>query len=80
MRPVLRKAPTNLFHNLKDAVETNLSLSQFAYPEGGNCTSALLAIEYFINKNILTVKQCVFLQWTLVKHLNRLGTNYYLSN
>ena len=31
-------------------MEENLSTIQFAYHESGNCTSALLAIQHFINK------------------------------
>ena len=31
---------------------TTLSTTQFAYRESGNCTSALLAIQYFVNKHL----------------------------
>ena len=37
---------------VKEAVEENLSTTQFAYRESGNCTSALLAIQHFINKHL----------------------------
>ena len=37
---------------MKEAVEENLSTTQFAYRESGNCTSALLAIQHFIDKHI----------------------------
>ena len=35
---------------MKEAVEENLSTTQFAYRESGNCTSTLLAIQHFIDK------------------------------
>ena len=44
------KAVYNTF--VKKAVEENLSTTQFAYRESGNCTSALLAIQYFIKKHL----------------------------
>ena len=44
------KAVYNTF--VKEAVEENLSTTQFAYCESGNCTSALLAIQQFINKHL----------------------------
>ena len=47
---VLEKAVYNTF--VKEAVEENLSTTQFAYRESGNCTSALLAIQHFINKHL----------------------------
>ena len=37
---------------MKEAVEENLSTTQFAYRENGNCTSALLTIQHFINKHL----------------------------
>ena len=43
------KAVYNTF--VKEGVEENLSTTQFAYHESGNCTSALLAIQHFINKH-----------------------------
>ncbi|CAH3177318.1 unnamed protein product, partial [Porites lobata] len=36
----------------KEAVEENLSTTQFAYCESGNCTSALLVIQHLINKHL----------------------------
>ena len=36
---------------MKEAVEENLSTTQFAYSESGNCTSAPLTIQHFINKH-----------------------------
>ena len=33
-------------------MEENLSTTQFAYHESGNCTSALLMIQHFINKHL----------------------------
>ena len=33
-------------------MEENLSTTQFAYRESGNCTSALLTIQHFINKHL----------------------------
>ena len=33
-------------------MEENLSTTQFAYRENGNCTSALLTIQHFINKHL----------------------------
>ena len=33
-------------------MEENLSTTQFAYRESGNCTSALLVIQHFINKHL----------------------------
>ena len=37
---------------MKEAVEENLSTTQFAYRESGNCTSSLLVIQHFINKHL----------------------------
>ena len=37
---------------MKEAVEENLSTTQFACHESGNCTSALLTIQHFINKHV----------------------------
>ena len=37
---------------VKEAVEETLSTTQFAYRESGNCTSALLTIQHFINKHL----------------------------
>ena len=37
---------------MKEAVEENLSTTQFACRESGNCTSALLTIQHFINKHL----------------------------
>ena len=37
---------------VKEAVEENLSTTQLAYRESRNCTSALLAIQHFIDKHL----------------------------
>ena len=52
--PVIARAFEKVVHNtfVKEAVEENLSTTQFAYRESGNCTSALLAIQHFINKHL----------------------------
>ena len=47
---VFEKAVYNTF--VKEAVEENLSTTQFAYRESGNCSSSLLAIQHFINKHL----------------------------
>ena len=46
----VKEAVYNTF--VKEAVEENLSTTQFAYRESGNCTSALLTIQHFINKHL----------------------------
>ena len=46
---VFEKAVYNTF--VKEALEENLSTTQFAYRESGNCTSELLAIQHFVNKH-----------------------------
>ena len=46
---VFEKAVYNTF--VKEALEENLSTTQFAYHESGNCTSELLAIQHFVNKH-----------------------------
>ena len=46
---VFEKAVYHTF--VKEALEENLSTTQFAYRESGNCTSELLAIQYFLNKH-----------------------------
>ena len=52
--PVIARAFEKVVYNtfMKEAVEENLSTTQFAYRESGNCTSALLAIQHFINKHL----------------------------
>ena len=52
--PVIARAFEKAVYNtfVKEAVEENLSTTQFAYSESGNCTSALLAIQHFINKHL----------------------------
>ena len=47
---LFEKAVYNTF--VKEAVEENLSTTQFAYRESGNCSSSLLAIQHFINKHL----------------------------
>ena len=47
---VFKKAVYNTF--VKEAVVENLSTTQFAYCVSGNCISALLAIQHFINKHL----------------------------
>ena len=37
---------------VKEAVEENISTTQLAYRESRNCTSALLAIQHFIDKHL----------------------------
>ena len=37
---------------MKEAAEENLSTTHFAYRESGNCTSALLTIQHFINEHL----------------------------
>ena len=52
--PVIARAFQKVVYNtfVKEAVEENLSTTQFAYRESGNCTSALLTIQHFINKHL----------------------------
>ena len=52
--PVIARAFEKVVYNtfMKEAVEENLSTTQFAYRESGNCTSALLTIQHFINKHL----------------------------
>ena len=52
--PVIARAFEKVVYNtfVKEAVEENLSTTQFAYRESGNCTSALLTIQHFINKHL----------------------------
>ena len=47
---VFKKAVYDTF--VKEAVVENLSTTQFAYCASGNCISALLAIQHFINKHL----------------------------
>ena len=51
--PVIARAFEKVVYNtfVKEAVEENLSTTQFAYRESGNCTSALLTIQHVINKH-----------------------------
>ena len=46
---VFEKAVYNTF--VKEALEENLSTTQFPYRESGNCTSELFAIQHFVNKH-----------------------------
>ena len=52
--PVIARAFQKVVYHtfVKEAVEENLSTTQFAYRESGNCTSALLTIQHFINKHL----------------------------
>ena len=52
--PVIARAFEEAVYNtfVKEAVEENLSTTQFAYRESGNCTSALLTIQHVINKHL----------------------------
>ena len=52
--PVIARAFDKAVYNtfVKGAVEENGSTTQLAYRESGNCTSALLAIQHFINKHL----------------------------
>ena len=52
--PVIARAFEEAVYNtfVKEAVEENLSTTQFAYRESGNCTSELLTIQHFINKHL----------------------------
>ena len=52
--PVIARAFEKVVYNTfaKEAVEENLSTTQFAYHESGNCTRALLTIQHFINKHL----------------------------
>ena len=47
---VFKKAVYNTF--VKESVVENLSTTQFANCVSGNCISALLAIQHFINKHL----------------------------
>ena len=48
--PVIARAFEKVVYNtfVKEAVEENLSTTQFAYRESGNCTSALFTVQHFI--------------------------------
>ena len=52
--PVIARAFEEAVYNIfvKEAVEENLSTTQFTYRESENCTSALLTIQHFINKHL----------------------------
>ena len=52
--PVIARAFEKVVYNtfVKEAVEENLSTTQFAYRESGNCTSAPLTIQHFIKKHL----------------------------
>ena len=52
--PVIARAFEKVVYNtfVKEAVEENLRTTQFAYRESGNCTSAPLTIQHFINKHL----------------------------
>ena len=52
--PVIARAFEKVVYNtfVKEAVEENLSTTQIAYRESGNCTSAPLTIQHFIKKHL----------------------------
>ena len=52
--PVIARAFEKVVYNtfVKEAVEENLSTTQFASRESGNYPSALLTIQHFINKHL----------------------------
>ena len=52
--PVIARAFEKAVYNtfVKEAVEENLSTTQFAYRESGNCTSAPLTIQHCIKKHL----------------------------
>ena len=51
--PVIARAFEKVVYNtfVKEAVEENLSTTQFAYRESGNCTGALLTIQHLDNSD-----------------------------
>ena len=51
--PLIARAFEKVVYNtfVKEAVEENLSTTQFAYRESGNCTSALLTIQHLDNSD-----------------------------
>ena len=74
--PVIAKALERALYNkhVGCVMKDHLSSSQFAYREGGNCTSALLAIQHQICK-YLDDNNCKavpdFLPWIFPRHLTR---------
>ena len=56
--PVIARAFEKVVYraHVRRAVEENLSPTQFAYRQGGNCMNALISIQHHVYINIWTIK------------------------